>query len=134
MRVVLDTHVLVSGVFFTGPPYMILRAWRDGQVQLVISAEIVDEYHRVGEVMAEGFPGVDFPPILHLLAVVVELVHAPKLPEPVCSDPDDDNFLACALAGGTRLIISGDKGLLRSSGYRGIKVIRPRAFVDEYLA
>ena len=62
MRVVLDTNVLVSGVFFTGPPYRILRAWRDGQVQLVISAEIVDEYHRVGEAMAERFPGVELAP------------------------------------------------------------------------
>jgi len=134
VRVVLDTNVLVSGVFFTGPPYRIVKAWRDGQVQLVISAEIVNEYHRVGEVMAEGFPGVDLTPILHLLAVEAELVHAPKLPEPVCSDPDDDKFLACALAGKTRLIISGDKGLLRSSGYRGIQVVRPRTFVEEHLA
>ncbi len=29
MRIVLDTNVFVSGVFFAGPPYKILEAWRD---------------------------------------------------------------------------------------------------------
>ena len=47
--------------------------------------------------------------------------------------PDDDKFLACAIAGKSKLIVSGDKHLLRVSGYRGIKVERPREFIDEYL-
>ena len=52
----------------------------------------------------------------------------------VCADPDDDKFLACALASGARIIVSGDKHLVDVSGYRGIEVLRPRAFVDRYLA
>lgn len=43
MRAVLDTNVLVSGVFFSGPPYEILGAWRHGRLGLVLSAEILDE-------------------------------------------------------------------------------------------
>ena len=46
---------------------------------------------------------------------------------------DDDKFLACALASGAGTIVSGDKHLLSVSGYRGIEVLRPRAFVDRYL-
>jgi predicted nucleic acid-binding protein len=41
--VILDTNVFVSGVFFSGPPYQILRAWRDGKIQLVVSPEIIEE-------------------------------------------------------------------------------------------
>jgi len=37
MRIVLDTNVFVSGIFFSGPPYQILKAWRDGRVQLLVS-------------------------------------------------------------------------------------------------
>ena len=48
MKVVLDTNVFVSGVFFCGPPYDILSAWRGGRLQLVVSAEILEEYRRVG--------------------------------------------------------------------------------------
>jgi hypothetical protein len=53
MRVVLDTNVFISGVFFGGPPYQILKAWRDGEVQVVLSAEILDEYQRVGHTLGE---------------------------------------------------------------------------------
>jgi len=133
VRVILDTNVVISGVFFTGPPYHILKAWRDGTVHVVVSPEIIGEYQRVGSVLAKQFPGVDIDPILTLFAAAAELIVVPPLPEPVCDDPDDDKFLACALASKTQIIISGDKGLLRVSGYRGIEVIRPRTFVDEYL-
>lgn len=134
MRIILDTNVVVSGVFFTGPPYHILKAWRDGIVHIVVSPEILGEYQRVGGVLAKQYPGIDLDPILNLLAAEAELIPAPPLPQPVCDDPDDDKFLACALASKTKIIISGDKQLLRVSGYRSIEVIRPRTFVDDYLS
>lgn len=49
MRVILDTNVFVSGIFFSGPPHEILEAWRHGRIRLVISPEILEEYRRVGE-------------------------------------------------------------------------------------
>ena len=52
----------------------------------------------------------------------------------MCDDPDDDKFLACAVAAGVSCIVSGDKHLLRVSWYRGIEVLKPRAFVGRYLA
>ncbi len=69
MRIVLDTNVFVSGIFFTGPPHHILRAWRDGKVHLVISPEILEEYSRVAEVLSEKFPSIDLSPILELVTV-----------------------------------------------------------------
>lgn len=133
MRIVLDTNVFISGVFFSGPPYQILKTWRDGKVQLVISQEILEEYQRVGETLADQFPGVDLGPILEILTVKAKLTLSPSLPEPVSDDPDDDKFLACALASKAKLIVSGDKHLLNVSGYRGIDIIKPRQFVDDYL-
>lgn len=133
MKVVLDTNVFISGVFFTGPPYEILKAWRDGKLRIVVSPEILDEYRRVGQALANRFVGVDLGPILHLLTVTAEPVSAPSLPEQVCEDPDDDKFLACALAGKTKIVISGDRQLLKATGYRGIEVISPRNFIDQYL-
>ena len=61
------------------------------------------------------------------------LVDAPPLAESMCDDPDDDKFLACAIASRTKLISSGDKHLLDVSGYHGITVLKPRTFVDKYL-
>lgn len=133
MRIVLDTNVVISGVFFSGPPYQILKSWRDEKLQLVISDEIFDEYQRVAEILSIQFPGIDLGPILDLIAIKSELVSPPPLFERVCDDPDDDKFLACALTGKVKLIVSGDKHLLKVSGYHGIKVIRANKFVDEYL-
>ena len=45
--------VHVSGVFFSGPPYTILDAWRHGRVSLVVSPAIIDEYRRVTHELAE---------------------------------------------------------------------------------
>jgi len=133
VRVVLDANVFISGVFFTGPPYQILDAWRHGRLQLIISADILDEYQRVSKTLAKEYSQVDPAPIMALLAVEAEMISPPRLPEQVCHDPEDDKFLACALAAKTGLVISGDMHLLRVSGYRGIEVIRPREFVNRYL-
>jgi putative PIN family toxin of toxin-antitoxin system len=133
VKIILDTNVFISGVFFTGVPYQILRAWREGKVQLVISQEMLEEYQRVGKTLAQQFPGIELGPILELLTVKAELIVAPGLPQPVCDDPDDDKFLACALASKAKLIVSGDKHLLRVTGYQNIVIVSPRKFIDEYL-
>ncbi|HEV8240795.1 MAG TPA: putative toxin-antitoxin system toxin component, PIN family [Thermoanaerobaculia bacterium] len=133
MRIVLDTNVFISGVFFGGPPSRILEAWRDGLLQLILSPEILDEYQRVGRTLEADYAVAELEPIMALLAVKAEIVEPNALPEPVCSDPDDDKFLACAIAAEVPVIVSGDKHLLRQSGWRGVLVLRPRQFLDEYL-
>jgi putative PIN family toxin of toxin-antitoxin system len=133
LRVVLDTNVFVSGVFFAGPPHRILEAWRRGRVSLVVSPEILDEYQRVGEELAEEFEGADLSPFLILLATHAEVIDAPALPAPLCRDPDDDKFLACALAANAAVIVSGDKDLLAIGEHRGVRVLRPREFTERHL-
>ena len=133
MRVILDTNVFVSGVFFSGPPYQILKAWREGRLELAISSEIFDEYRRVATILAEQFPPINLQEILDFVEKEAAFYIAPALSEQICDDPDDDKFLACALASDTKIIVSGDKHLLRVSGYRDIEVFRPKAFVDVHL-
>ena len=133
MKVVLDTNVLISGIFFSGPPSEILKSWHEGNIHFVLSSEIIDEYTRVAKTLEDGFPGIEVNQILTLIAANSEIIQAPRLSCQVCEDADDDKFLSCALASGSKTIISGDKHLLRVSGYRGIVVITPRAFVQQHL-
>lgn len=133
LKVVMDTNVFISGVFFSGPPYQILKAWQSGEFELVVSHEILEEYGRVGEILAEEHPNIDLNPILTFVIEHAKVYTPVKLKEPVCEDPDDDKFIACALSSGSRVIISGDKHLLKVSGYQGINVLKPREFVDRYL-
>ena len=133
MKIVLDTNVFISGIFFTGPPYLILRAWQDGKIELVVSPDILDEYIRVGDILADHYPNIDLTPVLDYV-IRNAVVHIAKpLPGPVSEDPDDDKFIACALASEATIIISGDKHLLNLSGYYEIEILKPREFVDKYL-
>jgi putative PIN family toxin of toxin-antitoxin system len=133
MRIVLDTNVFISGIFFTGPPYQILKAWRDGRVQLLVSPSILDEYQRIGAELALQFRDVDLKPFLDLLTVQAEIVLAPTLPPVIRDDPSDDKFLEAAVAGKASYIISGDKHLLRLYEFQGILILKPRDFAQKYL-
>ena len=133
MKIVLDTNVLISGIYFGGLPGKILDAWGARQFQLLASTDILQEYLNVAERLADRYAGVEYESILGLIIQNAELVQTSGLPEPVSTDPDDDKFLACALAGDSTTIVSGDSDLLNVSGYRGVKVLTPKAFVSECL-
>lgn len=133
MRVIVDTNVLVSGIFFSGPPYEILNAWRNKKVQIVFSPAILDEYQRIGKELGKQFPQIDLDPFLELLIIEGHLINPPILLSSVCDDPDDEKFIECAVAGQAKIIISGDNHLLKISGHNDIEIIPPRLFVEKYL-
>ena len=133
MKVVLDTNVLVSGIFFTGPPAAILQAWNRGKIRLVVSPEILEEYARVSAELSGKFPGIEIQSILDLIVVHSEVCSPLPLSQRVCEDPHDDKFFAAAIDTKTKIIISGDKHLLNASGYHSISVLTPRQFIMRYL-
>ena len=133
MRVILDTNVLISAVFFGGVPGRILEAWRDGDVRFVLSEEILEDYVEVLRRLEKQYPPIKAEPIIDLLLAGSIIISAPPLAHTVSSDRDDDKFIACALASKAKVIVSGDKHLLAVDGYRGIKVVEPSEFVSRFL-
>ncbi len=133
MRIVLDTNVFISGIFFSGPPSQILKAWKNSNLQIVLSREILEKYQSVAVSLADKFPTVDILPIIELVTIHGLFVDTKDFKASVCDDPDDDKFIECAIASNTKIIVSGDKHLLKVSGYQGITVFKPRNFVDSYL-
>lgn len=132
-KVVIDTNVLVSGIFFGGPPSRILKAWQDDKIQIALSEEILEEYRRVIEELSAKYEGLNVNAILELLFIESELVPSHSFEKPVCEDPDDDKFLACAIASRSKYIISGDKHLLNIGTYLNISIVTPRYFLDHVL-
>ena len=126
MRVVVDTNVFLSGVFFSGPPAQVLGAWRTGAIELVVSPDILNEYRAAGEALERTRPSVALAPWIELVSALATVVAAPALPRRVCDDPDDDKFIACALASRGALIFTGDKALPRAYGTGGVEIVRPR--------
>lgn len=43
MRIVVDTNLLMSGIFLAGPPARILEAWAEGWIDLLASVDILTE-------------------------------------------------------------------------------------------
>jgi putative PIN family toxin of toxin-antitoxin system len=133
MKVVLDTNVLVSGIFFAGPPARILTAWAEDQLDLLATIDILAEYRRVGSRLRKKYPSVDVDPVLDLVIRESRIVEPVSVKADACSDKDDLKFLACALAGNADCVVSGDRALLRASGYEGIEVMTPRDFQTQFL-
>jgi putative PIN family toxin of toxin-antitoxin system len=133
MKIVLDTNVFISGIFFGGPPSQILQSWRKSQIKIVLTEQILEEYQRVGEELSAKYPSINIEPIIELFTIFGEFVEAKGIAETICEDPDDNKFIECAIASKSKLIVSGDKHLLKISGYKEVEVLKPRQFVDNYL-
>lgn len=135
MRVVVDTNVLVSGILFGGIPGQVLDLWDAGRFELVVSPDILTEYERIGAELLSTYPDgrLSFASTLQSVLLRATVVSPPSLEAPVCDDPDDDKFLAAALASGSAVIVSGDRALRRVSGWGGINVLTPRQFLEQHL-
>jgi len=87
MRIVIDTNVLVSGIFFSGPPSKILKAWKKSEFQIVFSEEILEEYRRVAENLSEKYPSIDIYPIMELLMLNGSIIDTSGIDISICADP-----------------------------------------------
>ena len=131
-KVVIDTNVFVSGIFFSGPPYQILKAWQEDQIQIAVSEEIIEEYRRIIEALSKKMGQLDFSSIWEHVFLKAELVPSYSFETPICEDPDDDKFLSCAITSKSNYIISGDRHLLKIGKYLDTTIVTPRQFTNQY--
>lgn len=138
IKIVLDTNVFLSGVLSPGrAPANILDLVLSGKFKLVFSPQVIQEIQRVTR-----YPGIVKlmkkrqltreeleDAILKILRISTITSGAVKV-QGVCSDPEDDMFLSCALEGEADYIISGDKHLLNLKTYQGIKIMAPGDFLE----
>lgn len=129
MKIILDTNVLVSGIFWQGIPARILDAWTDQRFRLVVSPPILEEYQEVVDYLTRKYPSITTgQTILQAIAVYSDIVEPVKLPKQICTDPDDDKFIAAGLSGQVDYVVSGDVALLKTDGYLGLRVVKPSVF------
>ncbi len=141
MIIVLDTNVLISGIFWSGPPSKILQLVENGdEIQLAQSYETFEEFE---EVLQRGkFSQIvtqrklDIPQILESLFTVSEFylisrVNSGDVEKEInIEDADDLKFVELAIAAGARYIVSGDPHLLKIKKYKHIDIINPTEFLE----
>lgn len=133
MRLIIDTNVLVSGIFFDGLPGRILKFWKEGKIKLVVSSEIFNEYSAVIKRLGEKYRTIETTNIIDLLAVELEFVSTKKIKKPISRDSEDDKFIECAVSGGVDIVITGDKDLLVLKKYKNVRFITPSQYFQELL-
>ena len=95
MRIVIDTNVLISGVFFGGFPRKILSAVVGQKITACATTEIINEYEEMVQEMISRKQGHINRAILSPLIKAMEIIE-PVTHVEICRDPDDNKFLECA--------------------------------------
>lgn len=132
MRIVVDTNVIISGVFFGGAPGEVLKAIITSKVTACATTDIVDEYNEIVNEMISRKQGKLDKNILMPLINCLEMIE-PKTHIEISRDPDDDKFIECAKDAGALYIVSGDKDLLVIEKYEDIQIITAKEFCTRYL-
>lgn len=129
MKVVIDTNVLVSAIYWGGIPLKVLDKCLEHPYEIIISEEIWQEYCNVIRLLEEKYlPGEGTLARLDYLARASTMVETVKS-GPITSDANDDIFFEAALSSGAKAIISGDKHLLDKHLFKDISVLKPRNFL-----
>ena len=109
MKIVADTNVVISGIFFGGNPRKIVEAVAAGSIDAY--ATIIDEYTGIIDSMIERKQGRINQSILSPLFSAMKIIETGTNID-VCRDPDDNKFIECAVDAKASYIVSGDNDLL----------------------
>jgi putative PIN family toxin of toxin-antitoxin system len=131
MRVVFDTNVLVSALITTGKPRLLFHKVVDGQIQLILSKNILTEFSEVADDprIRKYADQDDIVAFLRIIDKVATITKVKSCFKTIQEDPDDDIVLRTAFDGKADVIVSGDKHLLSLGVFRGIRILT----VDEML-
>ncbi len=132
MKIVIDTNVLISGVFFGGFPRKILSAVVSQKITACATTEIINEYEEIVQEMINRKQGHINKLILSPLIKVMEIIE-PVIHVEICRDPDDNKFLECAKDSHALYIVSGDKDLLVIEQFENVQIVTAKSFCQKYL-
>lgn len=130
MRVVLDINVLLISLPVSSPYRPIFDALRAGRFELVVSNDILFEYHeKLAEKTSPSVADNVIKLLLSLENCILQSIYFEwGLIE---SDADDNKYVDCALAANALHLVSEDRhfSILRSIDFPHVSVIR----IDEFL-
>lgn len=130
MRIVLDTNVFISGIFWEGNfCSQIIDKWRRERFQLVSSPKLVEE---LVETLRSFKISMDENLIEEWKNRIIEnsvMVNPLVAIKAVKDDSEDDKFVEAAVYGEADFIVSQNKHLLKLKEYNKIKILKPEEAV-----
>ena len=129
----LDTNLLISALIYRGLPAQLLLKFENPRHALFTSPQLLPELDVICRNKFEKPIAQAQTSARQLFDGFVALAHTVKaspLSERVSRDADHDAVLACALAAGADLIVSGDEDLLVLKQYQGIPILAARQALE----
>lgn len=129
-RVVIDTNVLVSGLFSTTstPAQAVEKAVTTAQLVATLDTlrELIEKLHSPKFDRYVRRERRDA--LLERVASLVEIIEVLQ-PLRASRDPKDDKFLEAAVNGRADVIVTGDRDLLHLNPFRGIAIVTPADYL-----
>lgn len=132
MKILIDTNILLSGLYFHGLPKKLLSELDLKKFKICVNEKIIAEYtdkidnkfskskYKLDKDLREKIFGS-----FESFKIVSDLK--------ICRDPDDDKFINCAIDAKAIYIVSGDQDLLTIKNFAGIEIVTARDFYNKYL-
>lgn len=128
--VVPDTNVLISSIFWDkGSSHKIAALAIQQKITNFTSPELLNELAKVLRVKFEQ-PEDIIERQLALVANYSQIIEPKIKVNVIKEDPSDDKVVECALSCNAEFIVSGNNHLLKIRTYKGIKITKPKEFLD----
>ena len=131
MRILIDTNILISGLFFHGLPKKLLSEMDFEKFNICVNEEIVSEYI---EKVDKKFSNAKYVIDKELREKFFSSLQSFEMKSDlkICRDPKDDKFINCAIDAKAIYIVSGDSDLLTIKNFAGIEIVTAREFYEKY--
>lgn len=134
MKVVTDTNVLVSAFLSasTSNPARILELFQLGNIELVISQPMLDEYQQaLLQKKLQKLHGIAEGKVKERIAdfKIAATYVTPETTVNIVDDPDNNMLFDAALEGRAEFIISSDLKVQAVKEYQGVRVVTPAIFM-----
>jgi len=134
MRIVLDTSVLVAAARSRqGASFALVGSLPHPRYEFALSVALYTEWQAVltrPEHLPPGLQPQDALAYLRLLASIAHLQDVHYLWRPFLRDPDDDMVLECAVASGSRYLVTHNVRDFARITSLGISPVTPAEFLD----
>lgn len=131
MRAVLDPNVIISALLSPGgAPAQLLRAWRQGAFELIVSGALLAELENALAYpkLRKRITAEESRRVLLWLAGSARIADDPEDPPEVRSPDPGDDYLVALAQNEAAVIVSGDGHLLQLAG--SVPVFSPARFLD----
>lgn len=131
MKVVLDTNVLISGIFWKSNEARVLKKCQMETLQNCISKEILNEFIRVISYPKFGHPENEIDAATNMIIKFSTFFKPRRRVQIIKKDPTDNKFLECAYEAGAKYIISGDEHLIALGTFEDVQILNAKTFLSK---